>query len=211
VNRSGAGRLPFQVKPYAISEPVGRALLTSERRYRRIKWRHTTRAALEHPQNQHEYQRAKRAGALHAAILVALALPFTLTHVWAAFSWDALKATVAAWGELPTKAHGVVEGTFTITAALAMVTLATDGWGLVQAIEACVAYVVLTFPLVFAVVMRDEISWCADPHERKALEARHKQQETDGAEGQTTPVLVLGETASPPGLTRAQMRGGHHA
>jgi hypothetical protein len=197
-----------QVKLYAITDPIAYAVLTSARLYRRTKWRHTTKVALEHPQNEHEYRRAERAGLVHATLVVAAAFAFVLAWGWLSFSWDALKATTTAWSEQPQKAQGVVEGTLVLTGALTVVALMTGGWGLLQAVKASVLFGLFTFPLVFAFVLRREIRWCSDASERKA---QARQDNHGGDLPQAGPVLTLGETASPPGLARArQMRGDDH-
>jgi hypothetical protein len=198
-----------QVKPYAITDPIAYAVRASARRYLQTKWRHTTKAAIEHPQNEHECRRAERTGVGHAVLVVCITFAFVLPWAWLSFSWDALKATTTAWRERPDKARAVVEGTFAITAALTFLALTTEGWGLLQAVKAAVVFGLFTFPLVFAFVMRREIRWCSDVSERKRL----ARQDHDGDDpSQDAPLLTLGEAASPPGLARARrMRGDDRA
>ena len=129
---------PTQVKPYAVTDPVAYAVLVSRRRYHRTKLRHTTKAAREHPLNEHEYRRAERAGIAHGALLVAVVFAVTLVWGWLSFSWDALKAVRTARCKQPDRAQAVVEGTLALTAALTVVSLMTEGWGLLQAVMAAI-------------------------------------------------------------------------
>jgi hypothetical protein len=203
----GAGaKSPTQVKPYAITDPIAYAALASRRRYRQTRQRHTTRAALEHPLNEHEYRRAERAAVAHGALLVAVVFALALVWGWLSFSWDALKATATAWRTQAAKAHAVAEGTIALTTGLTLLALTTEGWGLLQAVKEYVVFALLTFPLVFAFVLRREIRWCSDPSERKALAHQRKD------DGGDWPLLMLGETALPPGVVRARrMRGDEDA
>jgi hypothetical protein len=186
-----------RVKPYAVTDPTAYAILVSARRYRRTKWRHTTKAALEHPQNEHEHWRAARVGVVHGVLLAAVVFLLALAWGWLSFSWDALKATTTAWRKQADKAHAVVEGTIAVTAALTALAMMTEGWGLLQAVKVSVAFGLLTFPVVFSFVFRREIRWCSDASEKKAL----ARQDDDGDD---PPLLTLGETAIPPGLASAR-------
>ena len=116
---------------------------------------------------------------------------------WLIFVWDALKTTAKAWRERPAQAQAVLEGTLMLAIALTVATLIAEGWAALQGVVAFVVFVLLVFPLLCAFVMRREIRWCSDGSERKALRMR------DGA-AEAVPPLTLGETASPPGLTRAR-------
>lgn len=189
------------MKPYTLIDPYGYALLTSARRYRRIVGRHTTKALLEHPLNEHEYLRATRVGAMHAAFFVVLGFSFTFARGWLIFSWDASKALVtAAWQKQPAQAQATVEATLVIAGTLTLLTLVVDGWGLFHGFKAFVLYALFTLPLVFAVVMRRQIQWV------NLLRERHRD---DGDVEATPPLLTLGEAASPPGLEKAgKGRGG---
>lgn len=194
------------VKPYAITDPIAYAVLVSARRYRRTKWRHTTKALLEHPHNEHEYRRAERVGIVHGASLLVVVFVLALVWGWVSFSREALKATLSAWRTQAAQAQAVVEGTLALTSGLTLATLMTEGWGLLRAAEAVVLFGLLTFPLVVAFVLRREIRWISDPSERKALVSQGGDDEGD------TPALTLGETALPPGVARARrMRGDERA
>lgn len=190
-----------QVKPYVMTDPVAYAALVARRLYRQAKWRHTTKAAVEHPLNEHEQRRARRAAVVRSAPVVALVFAAALAWGWLRFSWDALRATADASRKQPDRARAALEGTLGLTAALTVGTLMAEGWGLMQGVKAVVLFALLTFPLVVALVMRHEIRWCSDARERKALTRRG-----GGSDDQpsATPLLVLGETASPPGLARAR-------
>lgn len=197
-----APQSPAQLKPYAIIDPIAYAALVSRRRYRRTKWRHTTNAVLEHPLNEHEYRRAARTGSAYAAVLAAAVLVFALVWGWLSFSWDALRVTAAARRERPGQAWAVVEETLVLAAVLTLAGLMMEGWAPVRGVEGFVAFVLLVFPLACAFVMRREIQWCSDASEKnRPDEASH-----------SVPPLMLGETASPPGLTRArETRGDERA
>jgi len=190
-----------QVKPYAIVDPIAFAALASRRRFLRTKWRYTTKAAREHPLNEHEYRRARRAGVAHGALLVAVVFAGALVWGWLSFCWDALKAVRTARHRQPHKAQAVLEGTLALTAALTVVSLMTEGWGLLQAVEAAIVFGLFTFPLVCALVLRRDIRWVYEAREKKELAGKDD-------DGDDPPLLTLGETALPPGLARARgMRG----
>jgi len=191
-----------------MTDPVAYAALVARRLYRQAKWRHTTRAAVEHPLNEHEQRRAKRAAVVRSAPVVALVFAAALAWGWLRFSWDASRATVAASRNEPRRARAALEGTLGLTAALTVVTLMAEGWGFLQGAKAVVLFALLTFPLVVALVMRREIRWCSDTRERKAL----RRGDSSDDQLSTAPLLVLGETESPPGLVRARgTRGDEHA
>lgn len=202
-----AGAKPVtQVRPYAVTDPIAYAALASRRRYRRTKWRHTTKALLEHPHNEHEYRRAERAGVVHGAFLVVVVFVLALLWGWVSFSRDALKATVRAWRTHAARAQAVVEGTLALTSGLTLAALMMQGWGLLRAAEAVALFGLLTFPLVAAFVLRREIRWISDPSERKTLVSQGDDDDGD------PPRLTLGETALPPGVARARrMRGDERA
>ena len=192
-----------QVKPYAIIDPIAFAALASRRRFLRTKWRYTTKAAREHPLNEHECRRAKRAAVVHGALLVAVVFVLALAWGWVSFSRDALTATARAWRKQAAKAHAVVEGTIALTAGLTLVALMTEGWGLLRAVKGSVLFGLLTFPLVFAFVFRREIRWLSERNSRVGQGDEN---------GDDPPRLSLGETALPPGVVRARrMRGDERA
>ncbi len=142
---------------------------------------------------------------MRSALVVAVVFALALAWGWLRFSWDAARATATASRKEPDRARAALEGTIALTAALTVATLVAEGWGPLQAVKASILYGLLTFPLVVAVVMRREIRWCSDARERETL----TRPDADGESQQgAEPLLVLGQTASPPGLARARRTRG---